>query len=855
MKKQQRTKPFYFTVTFVLLFSFSIFSQTTHNITNPNQLSGLTLDAGDTVVLADGTYSSDERIKFSPSTGTVNSPITFRSLTPGGVKFTGGLQIDIGGDYVIVDGFHWKGGYGASNFIQFRDGSNYANYSTIQNCAIDGLTVNPNDEETGTSVKHRWIVLYGTHNTVINCSFMNKTNAGATVLVELQYNGEDDPCAIVGHTISNNYFYKYSKTDTSLTNAGDSETIRLGSSGDQNVNSNTKVSNNYFVEADGENEIITNKSKNNIFINNTFRRCRGSLVLRHGSDALVDGNYFLGEDVEGTGGIRITDSNHIITNNYIQDCINVNSQAQWNNGITFIGGGDNNAVLCTSANSTNGYQKVENIILSNNTIVNTNSPLYYNTSKGSTDPTGTVENNLIYFAESNSNITSVINGNYNELGTVLTYAENIYSGTDLGFSTLGFSEETGITANAVDEIFTFSGTGSEGKGADMGSYIPTIDAMVGYGIGTCFLNNLGVNINDGDCTIVISESLIVSNLPSFASDASSSSISVTANVNWTAISNDAWVSIDVNSGNGDETISVSVVANTTTSSRVGTITFTGQGDDDIVRDINVIQVGVDVTDLYNLINDVSGGGPVSILEFSSDNASKSPPEIAINTLDKINTSQSIWAADDGAVLAGDYKGDGEYIIYDLGAIYDLDLIQFSTTSKSDSFGFEVWTSTIGTDLSNFSRLLPIAGDLLFTRTNTMDFNQYEIEKPARYIKIIGYGRYNSLRDTRTSVWSTIAEIEFFGDLVLSVDNFEFNQNTLVYPIPTEETLNVKLLNNAKINSIKLFSMDGKLVLDKDVDYFNSDFSIDIRKIKNGTYILNLSNGSNINNSRLLIISH
>ena len=99
-----------------------------------------------------------------------------------------------------------------------------------------------------------------------------------------------------------------------------------------------------MFEADGRNEIITNKSKGNRYTNNTFRRCRGSLVLRHGSDATVDGNYFLGENIDGTGGIRITDSNHEITNNYIQNCITVEEQAKWNNGITFIGGSANAAV-------------------------------------------------------------------------------------------------------------------------------------------------------------------------------------------------------------------------------------------------------------------------------------------------------------------------------------------------------------------------------------------------------------------------------------------------------------------------------------------------------------------------------
>ena len=845
-------------VTLILfLVTINVFSQTTHNIDDPEDLTTLsaTLAAGDTVILADGIYTSEERIKFSPSTGTAAMPITFRSATPGGVKFTNGLQMDIGGDYVVVDGFHWQGGYGASNFIQFRDGSNYANYSTIQNCAIDGLTVSPDDLEVGSSIKHRWIVLYGTYNTVINCSFMNKSNAGAIVLVELQYNGENDPCAIVGHTITNNYFYKYAKTDTSLTNAGDSETIRLGSSGDQNVNNSTTVSNNYFVEADGENEIITNKSKNNTFLNNTFRRCRGSLVLRHGSNALVDGNYFLGEDVEGTGGIRITDSNHTITNNYIQDCINVNSQAQWNNGITFLGGGDNNAVACTATNTTNGYQKVENINLSNNTIINTNSPLYYNISKGSNDPTGTVENNLFYFATSDPNLTDVITGDYTSLGTALTYTGNVYNGTTLGATNTGFSEETGITATATDEIFTFSGSGSAGKGADLGTYAPTTDAMVGYGIGACFIDNVGANIIDGDCTIEIGDALTISSLPMFTSDASSNDVSVYANVSWTAVSNDSWISIDTNSGTDNATVSVTVTENTDTSDRTGTVTFTQiPGGDDIERVLNVTQEGADLTDLYDLINDVPGGGPVSIHSFSSDNASDSPPEIAINTLDKVNTSQSIWAAQDGAIVAGDYKGDGEYIIYDLGEEYVLDLIQFSTTNKSDAFGYQIWVSTSGTAVSDFTMALPTVGDLLLTATNTMDFNQYEITANARYVKMIGYGRYNSAGDTRTSAWSTIAEIEFFGTSVLTVDDVEFNQNALVYPIPANDKLNIKVLNS-NIESVQLFSMEGKLILERTIVVSNLEFSIDISNIPNGTYILKFSNKSTINNSRTLIISH
>ena len=841
----------------LLLFSASVMSQTTYNISDPGQLEDNTYVAGDVIILENGVYNTDERIDFIGN-GTSGDPIVFRAESPGGVVFTGGLQMNIGGDYVVVDGFHWQGGYGASNFIQFRNGTDYANHSTIQNCAIDGLTVHPDDLETGTSVKHRWIVLYGTYNTVINCSFMNKTNAGAIVLAEYQYNSEADPCAIVGHTISNNYFYNYEKIDTALTNAGDSETIRIGASDEQNVNSSVTVSDNYFVEADGENEIITNKSKNNIFVNNTFRRCRGSLVLRHGSNATVDGNYFLGEDVDGTGGIRITDSNHEITNNYIQDCITVLSQAKWNNGITFIGGGDNNAVACTSTNTTNGYQKSENINLSNNTIINTNAPLFYNTDKGSTDPTGTVSNNLIYFATADPNLSNVISGDtptsYANMGTTLTYTGNVYTGTILGQTNTGFSEETGIMATADGEIFTFSGTGSAGKGADMSTYEPTTDDMVGYGIGACFVDNLGASIIDGDCTIDIAESLTVGSLSTFTSDPGSNDVSVNANVSWTATVNDTWVSIDINSSTGDETISVTVTENTDTNSRAGTVTFTQDpGGDDIVRTLNVTQEGADLTDLYALINDVPGGGPVSIHSFSSDNADDSPPEVAINTLDKVNTNQSIWAAQDGAVLAGDYKGDGEYIIYDLGKQYNLDLIQFSTTNKSDSFGYQIWVSTTGTSAPDFTMALPTTGELLLTAINTMDFNQYEIATSARYVKIVGYGRFNSAGDSRTSAWSTIAEIEFFGTQSLSVNDVGLQNSISLYPVPAKDKLYIKNMNN-QIAVIQVYSLDGRKVIERNINTTTDELSIDISSLVNGAYIVNLSN-RNQTISKMIVISN
>ena len=100
-------------------------------------------------------------------------------------------------------------------------------------------------------------------------------------------------------------------------------------------------------------------------------------------------------------------------------------------------------------------------------------------------------------------------------------------------------------------------------------------------------------------------------------------------------------------------------------------------------------------------------------------------------------------------------------------------------------------STTGTEDSDFSIALPTSGDLLLTATSSTDFNQYEVDAiEARYVKLIGFGRFNSDGDTRTSVWSVVAEIEFYKSGTVPVDENEFANKTLIYPVPANDVLYV-----------------------------------------------------------------
>lgn len=81
---------------------------------------------------------------------------------------------------------------------------------------------------------------------------------------------------------------------------------------------NCIVTKNLFESCDGEIEVISNKSCENLYIANTVDRCAGCLTLRHGNGCIVAHNLILGGGKKGTGGIRIVGEDHIVRNNHIE---------------------------------------------------------------------------------------------------------------------------------------------------------------------------------------------------------------------------------------------------------------------------------------------------------------------------------------------------------------------------------------------------------------------------------------------------------------------------------------------------------------------------------------------------------
>jgi poly(beta-D-mannuronate) lyase len=258
--------------------------------------------AGDEIILSNGVWK-DIQINFFGK-GTKEAPIVLRAETSGKVSIEGVSNLKIGGTFLVVKGLYFKNGYTSSGtVIDFHiDSKSIANHCKVTDCVIEDFTQlnRVNDDH--------WVEFWGRHNELSNSYIAGKSNQGPTIMVVLQGNEQINNY----HQIINNHFGPRPRKG-----GPHGETIQIGDSGTSMAPCFTTVANNLFERCDGEVEIISNKSNNNIYRNNIFYKSEGSLVLRHGNYCTIDGNIFVGDDnSEFIGGIRVVNTGHWITNNY-----------------------------------------------------------------------------------------------------------------------------------------------------------------------------------------------------------------------------------------------------------------------------------------------------------------------------------------------------------------------------------------------------------------------------------------------------------------------------------------------------------------------------------------------------------
>lgn len=258
---------------------------------------------GDKIVLANGVWK-DAELVFTGK-GTAEAPITLTVEEKGKVSFEGQSNLSIAGEYLLVEGLVFKNGYTPTGeVISFRKNKEeLCNNCRVTECVIDNYN-NPERFESD-----KWVVVYGKNNRVDHCYLTGKRNHGVTLAVRLNTEESRENFNRIDH----NYF-----GHRPILGANGGETLRVGTSHYSLTNSNTNVENNYFDRCNGEHEIISSKSCQNIYRNNTFFECQGTLTMRHGNETLVESNYFFGNGKANTGGIRIINETQKVINNYCE---------------------------------------------------------------------------------------------------------------------------------------------------------------------------------------------------------------------------------------------------------------------------------------------------------------------------------------------------------------------------------------------------------------------------------------------------------------------------------------------------------------------------------------------------------
>ncbi|HZN68927.1 MAG TPA: polysaccharide lyase 6 family protein [Tepidisphaeraceae bacterium] len=244
------------------------------------------LQPGDEAILADGVWT-DQAILFR-ARGTKDRPITLRAATPGKVVLDGRSSLTVEGEHLVVSGLLFKGAAGG------------------EAVAIKGNHCRLTDSAVVECTHKFYVRLWGRDSRVDHCYLAGKATESPTVQVE----AEGRPNR---HRIDHNHFGHRPPLGR---NGG--ETIRVGYSWQQQNSSGTVVEHNLFDRCDGELEIISSKSCDNVYRSNTFRRCAGTLTLRHGDRCAVENNFFLGEHKRGAGGVRVIGEGHRVVNNYIE---------------------------------------------------------------------------------------------------------------------------------------------------------------------------------------------------------------------------------------------------------------------------------------------------------------------------------------------------------------------------------------------------------------------------------------------------------------------------------------------------------------------------------------------------------
>jgi len=770
-------------------------------VTNATELNNAirTASPGATITLANGTWNN-VFIDIDKN-GTSNQPITITAQNPGSVLMTGNSRVYMEGAYITVSGLVFQDASNLivnGNFIEPIFELNRCDNCKIINNKVDSY----NGTEAQKELKFKWVFLdESPHAEIAYNSFIGKYGIGSIV------NDNRQEAQRNFLKIHHNYFADRTPIN-GVNEDNDQDAIRIGTSTTSLSDSFSEVYENYFYNFFGEIEIISNKSGQNKYYNNTFRDFSGCLTLRHGNNCEVFGNYFFAEKNVFSAGVRVIGEGHKIYNNYIEGINSFKASGSFSNvtGGINVSNGQVNSPL-------NGYLRVIGAEIVNNTFVDCDYALRIGTriNDNSEQPIDlTVANNIMYNTSIETyQITTRPTGNSISEGNIENlrdtdmeddgYFHRITNGSaamDAGVGNYSYLRQD-VLGGFREANFD---AGAEEFGAN-GRNLPFTADDVGetIGFGATIVSNPVLSASTSAITL--------------SKDAGRHSFEVVSNVDWTITENMPWLSLDVDSGTGNTTVTATFTENTTGASRLGNIT----------------------------IEEVAGGEGLSVVLSVEQLNTFSPNEIPIIGTTSMGTQIKDDIAEENAYnddVSNYWTGNPDTepevsITFDLSCVHELSEIGINfwkANERTTTFSIAVADDAAGP----FTTVLETATSEVAT-VETEQFFRLD-GTFARYVKFIGIGNSSATN------WTSIANVNIYGNLncegATSVSNEPFDESITIFPVPTTDGKITISSSSKDLKNIEIFNIAGQKILTTNG---NGTFSkqIDVTKFKKGIYFIRL----------------
>ncbi|CAM3206524.1 chondroitinase-B domain-containing protein [Vibrio rarus] len=334
------------------------------------------INANTTLCLDDGEYSSSE-VDLRINGFKVAAKNSGKAIIKNNE-----VQVTLSGRDSVLQGLVFDGVTYGSQLISTRGHSN----EVCQHCRITEVAVvNPKPaKKSGILVK-----IYGGDIWFDHSILSGKVNANPMISLVREKRLSQEQLAH-NVVVYKNYIANRPPVDGKIyPDSGDNdyEAIRTGLSETHEKSSHSFVVANLFENIQGEAEVISNKASDNTISFNTIRSSYGSLTNRHGHNSKIENNFILGEGYPQSGGIRIVDHGHQVNNNYIESARYLSSTHH--GGIVLLGSDG-------AGDGDNGYQQVEDVHITNNTIVDSVNSFNLDGGGKKTQPRNVfIENNIV----------------------------------------------------------------------------------------------------------------------------------------------------------------------------------------------------------------------------------------------------------------------------------------------------------------------------------------------------------------------------------------------------------------------------------------------------------------------------